>query len=318
MVEALIEQESEVPFYLSPDNLISLVRKYPTLAEEQQEFLLRELQDQGYEDIAELLKVKALQPNDYDFECPVMQIGLSAPCGVTSCAFWVSHMTAGNCLNVYLKQQNVEALSVNEIAFLHRMDPDEVKETVNSGLSKLRSDSLNVAIDDSEINARFTVVLTDKVCCVCGDPTDEIIQKLQIKSLGLVYCSEECKHMSPPITIKIETKYGLPIDEVLRWTLSSFSRISAAEQALGVNRWKLKTLTQRYLDRTLEEFFPTTARTKKKRNPLVRRTWHKPKWLTKMMTKVRPRIAQIYAKHGPPTIDTGALLGEMRRIIDEL
>ena len=292
------------------NSMISLLQEYNTLDKDTKKFLIDTLNENGNEDLVKLIESESITASKFDFKCPKMEIELVSPCRLTSCENWVHHSSSGNCLQLYLKQQGVDALTINEIAFLHKKHPETIKSEVNAAMSTLRTGAVNVAINNAEITPKFTVIHSDKICCVCGDKVEELrSSKLLIKKIGLVYCSDTCKTKVHPAVIILEYNYGVPVEEVLSWAVSKFYTLSSLEQALGITRWLIRELIDKYLPMKSNKF-------KQKKIKFSRRTWHKPNWMIRHKEEARPYILMIYGKYGPPQINTSKIRKKINTLID--
>lgn len=208
---------------------------------------------------------------------------VTVPCELANCRYHVDYRWARNCLLAYLDEQSAESLSVDEIAFLYRRAPGDVKAVLDEAMTRLRSTAI-----EQQCPRRFTVLETDLVCCVCESAVDEVPRSLRLDNH--VYCSRECRDAKPPAVIALEVSRGLTIETILEWTFRQYRTLGLAEQSLGVPRWMLQDMTQRYLGRSLDSFFE-----KRGAKTLVRRTWHAPEWVDIMIQQTRRRLQGLNA-----------------------
>jgi len=253
------------------------------------------------------------------FRCPVISADISIPCALNQCRYHIDYPWFGNCLLAYLHDQEIEQLSVDEVAFLYQRPVEEIKQLIEESTGLMRSRALEVdATGDSSLTRQFRYFPTDLVCCVCESEVDprETARSLKIDSAGMIYCSKECRDERPPRIIELEVEKGIPINRILDWTFRRYRSLTLVEQALGMPRWLIGESCQRFLGHPLEFYF---AATKTLRSySLIRRSWRVPGWIAGMIDRLRWVRGAILRRHGPPSIQTEDLRQGLNYVIGNL
>lgn len=255
------------------------------------------------------------------FCCPVIRETIRRPCSLEKCSHHIDYPWAANCLLAYAHQQDVEALSAEEIAYLYQMPIEYVKELLNAAMTSLRSATIDqTATEGTGFEPQFSYFLTDEVCCVCESVLEEEIPRsLRIESIGAVYCSRECRDEKHPLLIVLEVQKGLPIAQILEWTFKRFRSLTLAEQALGIPRWLTHEACKKYLDRPLDYYFPALRTAQNRDTVLIRLTWRAPEELHRMMARIRQVRQQISERFGPPNINSlSRLKHDLNRLVQHL
>jgi|GEM_PF-4813405 len=254
------------------------------------------------------------------FRCSLTGTTLRTDCQLESCRYHVDYEWSANCLLAYMHQQRVSSLSIDEISFLYRVPSDQVKQTIDAATQSLRGQALDVEAEGSDYLARqFNYLVTDRLCCVCESTLDEPTSRnLMVESLGAVYCSKECRDEKPPRIIELEVEKGLPIERILEWTFRRYRSLSLVEQALQMPRWLVYDACRRYLNSSLESYFPAIKQVQsQRRSALIRRTWHTPRWVASLTQKLRPTI-EAATCFGRPTVRTEWLQKQLANVLDNV
>lgn len=254
------------------------------------------------------------------FRCNVTGAVLRLPCRLTGCRYHVDYEWSCNCLLAYMHEQGCQTLSVDEIAFLYRRDPAEVKATLNQGMGRLRAGALEQQRDhDDQLERSFRYLLGPDICCVCESGVDEPVgRSLQVESLDAVYCSRECRDAKPPRVIELEFEWGVCIETILTWTFRRYRSLALAEQALGMPRWLVYESARRYLDSPIDHYFPALKQVQvQRRNALIRRTWHAPGWVEAVTARIQPVVEQV-GRWSPVQIDLGGLRARLAHVLESL
>jgi len=259
------------------------------------------------------------------FRCPIIEEPVVASCALAKCAFHIDYPWASNCLLAYLHQQGVEALTTEEVAYLYQRPVEHVKEIIDGAISKLRSSAIDIqAADDSSLAPQFRYFVTTNVCIVCESliEDEEIPKSLTIQSINAVYCSKDCKEERHPRVVELEVEKGLPITVILEWTFRRYKTATLAEQALGMPRWLLQTVCQRFLERPLDYYFSDAKVTETKpvsqKMMLIRRAWTNPAWVTSMVSDIRPITSEIRRRFGPVTVQLTSLRQQLGHLMENL
>ena len=254
------------------------------------------------------------------FCCSVIGTTLRTDCQLEQCRYHIDYEWSANCLLAYMHQQQVEALSVDEIAFLYRIPSERVKQKIDEGTTRLRTQAIEQQREsDDRLARKFSYLKGARLCCVCESRLDDepVPRSLQIESIGF-YCSKECRDEKPPRIVELEAEKGLPIEHILTWTFRRYRSLSLAEQALQMPRWLVYEASRRYLKEPLESFFPALQQVQnQRRSALIRRTWHTPKWVEALTGRLKPLVAEA-ARFGCVTVETTRLRQQLTDVLNNV
>jgi len=154
-----------------------------------------------------------------------------------------------------MSHHEIDKLSCDEISYLKNIPIQTVHQTLEESLQKLRTYALETIREENpEYTKIFDYVKTNRVCCVC----ESIIQEIPIRvygSVGLYYCSIECQEEQPPDIIVLQQRFGLPIEKILRWVITSFRKPLIAAQSLGVSITRFRHLCRQYLKIDVNKYY---------------------------------------------------------------
>lgn len=310
---------SSLPQY-QYDEVSNILDSYQDLPEESRKEVRDWLRSLGLGEAADKLEDdlpnQAMSPS---FHCPIFDASLVTPCRLSSCRFYVDYSWSNNCMLSYMHNQKTHSLSLEEISFLYQIPIDDVRADYKSGLQKLRSEALfDESTSDDSLRRSFNFFPTKKICCVCESRIDgSVSQSLVIQSIGLAYCSRECKQEKPVRLVEIEHEYGLDIASVLEWSFTNFKNLGLAEQALGIPRWLAYYACKVFLGHELQDYFSSLRKARSKRKKLVRRTWHKPSLIESRIRRLEPTRRLVYRKYGPPSLGSSFLLDTLEWVLNE-
>ena len=254
------------------------------------------------------------------FRCPVIKETISTTCSLDHCAWNITYPWSANCLLAYMHQQGVDELSSEEISYLYQLPVDQVKNLIEISIAALRSQAIDSHAEETSVTREFVYFITDRVCCVCESSADEFVPRsLRIESVGAVYCSKECKEEKHPRLVELEIEKGLRIERILDWSFRHYKSLSVAENALHIPRWLAYESSRKYLNKPIEEFFPSIKASNQHRSvTLIRRTWHAPSWVNAMIEKVRPVSRQVQLQYGPPQVNPVEIKRRLQDLIQNL
>lgn len=192
--------------------------------------------------LARQLDLDIQASKELNFTCPHTKTVITSCCKVKECEYWTKMSWSNNCILAYAMQQEIEAFKPEDIAILLCISLEKVNEIITGVLAKLREETITI----QEIEPQFSYVPTSQICCVCFKPIETFLPSLTIPTLQLAYCSKECKQHKPPQAIQLEAKYGISIEDILKWASHKFATLPAMEQALGMDRWAIKELIQQF------------------------------------------------------------------------
>jgi len=258
------------------------------------------------------LRSVGLWPNETErilrggFRCSKIDATVTARCQIESCRYHIRYQWSANCLLAYMQQQNIDALSIDEISFLYRIPVDNVKCSIDRSTAQLRAQAIDVQAQyDEWLTPQFSFLLSRQVCVVCEstlDPNEPLNRSLTIESIGAAYCSKECREAKPPRIIELEVEKRLPIERILEWTFRHYKSLALAEQALNMPRWLMYEACRRYLGKPLDSFFDgLRAVQTQRKSALIRRTWHAPAWVDGLVEQLLPVRQAVMHKFGPPS-----------------
>ncbi len=188
------------------------------------------------------------------FVCPVTRVPLVVNCELRECQYFVPAKWARGCLLAYVDGQGSEVLTSEEISVLYQLPLTDVNRRSQSGMAVLRQKVMMAeSASDSDLRRQFEFVLTDQLCCVCGSmvvPGEGIPVE---QSAPLAYCSEECLKEKHPLMIRLEHRYGIHIEVILKWALRKFRTPTLLEKALDLPRVLIQELCQQFFKQDVRE-----------------------------------------------------------------
>lgn len=255
------------------------------------------------------------------FRCSLTGTTLRTDCQLRQCRYHIDYEWTANCLLAYMHQQQVESLSVDEVAFLYRIPAERVKQKIEEATVALRTQALEQQRErDDSLARKFRYLMGARLCCVCESPLGDepVSRNLQIERIGAFYCSRECRDEKPPRVIELEAEKGLWIGQILQWTFRRYRSLSLAEQALQMPRWLVYEASRRYLDESIEHFFPALQHVQnQRRSALIRRTWHTPKWVESLTRRLQPLVTEA-KRFGIVRVQTAALRRQLSDVLDNV
>jgi len=176
------------------------------------------------------------------FPCPEIGIDVYQPCQVRSCAFFTDHPWTRNCLLYYRVRQEVNGLSVSELAFLMNRSVGAIRKSLTATMKMVRKAALKetIHLQGESVVTRLEPV---NICIVC----EKEIEKLSRRTTRYAYCGDACYIFKPPFMIDLEKEFGLPIDRLLKVCVNNFRSMKAIAQALDITPSKLQHIAKRYL-----------------------------------------------------------------------
>jgi len=175
------------------------------------------------------------------FYCSELDAEIRQPCTVCSCAYWTNHSWARNCILYYRIDQHRDALDIKELAFLLDELAPELRRRANTVLAEMRRWALHTKIDQIEFVQPSPEIVKD-ACVVCGS----LPEKAPIYRQGFLYCSAACLENIPPLELRIEEEFHLPIQRILQICADSFAARRPMCHALNVTAKQLEKLCVRH------------------------------------------------------------------------
>ena len=175
------------------------------------------------------------------FYCSEIDTEIRQPCTVQSCAYWTNHAWARNCILYYRIDQHRDALDIKELTFLLDELAPDLRKRANVVLAEMRRWALHTKIDQTEDTQSPPTVIAD-VCVVCGG----LPEKKPLYKQGFLYCSSACLEKRPPLELRIEAEFRLPLRRVLQICVDSFAARRPMCHALNVTAKQLERMCVRY------------------------------------------------------------------------
>jgi hypothetical protein len=172
--------------------------------------------------------------------CPVLNEPLILPCGVEKCRYWVDQPWAKNCVFHYLAEQQREALSVDQVAFLYRKSPARVDSIYKRCFKIVQRHFLKDHLRNKDV-PRFSFLPGFCVHCQTKLTEAELNDKNLALTEGFGYCTADCKRKYPPNFFEIEKFFESEFLKVVNVGLEMFN-YCALEEILGL---QLNVLRQR-------------------------------------------------------------------------
>jgi len=175
------------------------------------------------------------------FYCSEIDTEIRQPCSVRSCSYWTNHAWARNCILYYRIDQHRDALDIKELAFLLDELASDLRRRANTVLAEMRRWALHTKIDQTE-TPLISGESTEDVCVVCGKPPETKPTYRQ----KFLYCSSVCLENVPPLELRIEEEFHLPIRRILQICVDSFAARRPMCHALNVTAKQLEKLCARH------------------------------------------------------------------------
>ena len=116
-------------------DLAEILENLPNMDSEARDEIISQLENAGIDAFTNPIRKPGIQ-------CPVTEMSLVSTCCISSCPYNIANEWHRNCLLDYLDTQGGENLSIEEIAFLYEDTPKNVKKVIDSGMTKLRDNSV--------------------------------------------------------------------------------------------------------------------------------------------------------------------------------
>ncbi len=182
------------------------------------------------------------------FACPELGVEIRQPCCVESCAYWTNHRWTRNCILYYLVDQGRMGLDSKELSFLLHQTIPELRKHTNMVLAEMRRWALFNKTAQVDEEQPPDVVALEDCCVVCAAE----LQKGTVLKDGFQYCSRTCLDKRPPVDLRIEQEFKLPVQRVVQICTSSFASKRPMCHALNCTTKQLDELCSRHdVDSTL-------------------------------------------------------------------
>jgi len=181
---------------------------------------------------------------DAEFSCPEIGIDIYQPCSVTSCSFYTDNAWTNNCILCYRLRYGHEMLSLNDLSVLLKVDVVTLRTQLNKSLKSLSHGALKETIAQDGADEMITHLDVDRVCSVCEKTIPD--EQVPLVKADFTYCGDDCYRYKPPVVLRIERDFGLPISSVLTLCIKKFSNLKSMSSAVGVGQPVFLNLCSRY------------------------------------------------------------------------
>lgn len=175
------------------------------------------------------------------FACPELGVEIRQPCSVESCSYWTNHQWTRNCILHYRVDQGRIGLDVKELSFLFHQTIPELRKHLNGVLAEMRRWALLGKTSQVDAEALPEAAPLDS-CVVCAN----VLQKGAILKHGFQYCGRACFDKRPPVDLRIEQEFQLPVQRVVQICIDSFASRRPMCHALDCTTKQLDDLCTRH------------------------------------------------------------------------
>lgn len=251
--------------------------------------------------------------------CPIHKQEILVPCQLTDCIYFTktSFSEVNNCILVYMAQEKMYTLNAEDISILTNTSLKQINTNLKQAMSLLRTNIVYNNLN-SEIDAKFDVLMNKNVCVVCEKPALFENNHILYNNNTITYCSNKCFYNKPPAVILLEHKCKEDIKVILKWAIKKYSTLGALEQALGMNRWLLGKQLNIHLGINADTLYKTTQRVRTRKTELLRRTGQRPKWLDDFIYKINKQLVNSTTLYGQTSLNIENIEKEIKGILNTL
>jgi hypothetical protein len=175
------------------------------------------------------------------FKCPELEINIRQPCSVQSCAFWTPREWTRNCIIYYMVDQNRDSLDLKELTILLGEETQTVRKRWNAAVAASSHTAMILKTDQihrEDATATLAEPSANDVCSACGEANGDNT----IARGGFVYCCRECCEARPPLELRLESEFKLPVQRILEICRTNFYARRPMRHALNVSNRQLEDL----------------------------------------------------------------------------
>lgn len=242
----LCKGQATWPCYEFPANLRLLG---DTVNSESADAIIEFVEDLFEGHLEELYDAPRSINNEPPFRCPEIDVDIYQPCNVSSCSFHTDQVPwSRNCILHYLARHDcyVEragpVLTNHDLSILVGASPTSVRSAISKATARMRQGALKEEIQKEPDAAMVTRLGVDNVCAVCEKP----FTKPYVVKEGIQYCSAACREAKPPVEIRIEKEFALPIVRILELCTQRFATVPVMANAVAVSQTVFRNLCTKY------------------------------------------------------------------------
>jgi hypothetical protein len=213
------------------------------------------------------------------FSCNVLKLTIKAPCKLDGCPWWLHNAATMNCLKHYLTTRGEDNITPEEFSWLYKMPYDVIKSLYTTHIVQLQRFKFQKRLDS---DVRWQYIPSTKICCVCESSIDS--QPHHVEG-GQAWCSDICFYKKEPWVVRVESIFEASITTVMRKIIQTFKALSVAQQVLGLTKFQMRIVCNRYLKSNIYELF-----TSKKQMPsdgMIKYKGEQHSWIREMLTPIR-------------------------------
>lgn len=213
------------------------------------------------------------------FSCNILKMVIKAPCKLEQCPWWLQNAAAMNCLKHYLTARGEDNVTPEEYAWLYKIPYDTVKGIYTVNIVSLQRNKFQKRLE-ADVGWRY--VPSTKICCVCESAL--VDQPYHIEG-GQAWCSDICLCTKEPWIVKVEGIFEASIATVMQRIIKTFKALSVAQQVLGLTKFQMRIVCNRYLKASIYELF-----TSKKQMPsdgMLKYKGEQHSWIPEMLVPIK-------------------------------
>lgn len=189
------------------------------------------------------------------FSCNILNMVITSPCKLEGCPWRVQNASTMNCLKHFLVVRNEDNVTPEDFAWLYKVPYDTVKSIYVSNIVQLQRYRFQKKL---ESDVRWRYVPSTKICCVCESL---ITDKAHHIENGQAWCSDICLATKEPWVVKVEGIFETSITTVISRIVKTFKALSVAQQVLGLTKFQMRIVCNRYLKASIYELFTSKKQT---------------------------------------------------------
>lgn len=213
------------------------------------------------------------------FSCNILNMVIKAPCKLDGCPWRLQNAAAMNCLKHYLTTRGEDNVTPEEFSWLYKIPYDTVKGLYTTNIVQLQRVKFQKKL---ESDVRWRYVASTKLCCVCESLITD--QPHHVEG-GQAWCSDICLYRKEPWVVRVEGIFEASITTVIRRITQTFKALSVAQQVLGLTKFQMRIVCNRYLKSNIYELF-----TSKKQMPsdgMLKYKGEQPSWIHDMLSPIK-------------------------------
>lgn len=204
-------------------------------------------------EIKQFAQIEQIPPQAAQSVCPVTKQSIRAPCGLTTCKFYVEHAWTNNCaLNFLLNQEKQkDKLTIEQISLLYKKSPQRVESIYKRAFKIVQRHYLKDLLRSRQ-TPQFTYLPGFCVTCQSSLLEEELGDTQLALGEGYGYCSTECKKQHPPQYYEIEKFFEAEFLRVVE-TGSELFNFFYLEEILGFQPNVLRNRLEKLRDESVKK-----------------------------------------------------------------